>query len=487
MRLPVNKIEYLNHDDDQALQILASAFATKSLVPVIGSGFTVGCKTGDDRTVPSGADFKDEMLATIFREKTFSDSSKEKLNKKSFSEIADFYFNPEWVQDEIVRRELKSAFQGVQLPNEKKDFLRHIDWPYLYTLNVDDAIEKHSTYIPALPYDDNLSLRAKEQPTVFKLHGDIEYEIRHDNSRLIFRKSDYLQALTSNKRMLDFLQLDLLNKNIVYIGCSLSDELDIAFIMAQQNKAERKQTRNIVFLSEKLDDIDEQQFLNVGINTAIIIEPGKYSQIYELLNQAFQSSAQISNSLKEFSGAIAVIEKDKQKNQDFLVQGVAEINGTGKKKYARAIPYYYTSRNVEERIHESLKVNEITILVGSRVSGKTLTAYKVLSQYKDRGIYIVDSTSRINGKSLIQLMGQKNSIIFFDSLSVSHEELFVISRFRRQLLNIGSRVIICSDLTSGDTEAALKRPGAHAKRIRRVKQKSNCHFASNIYCWEIYS
>jgi SIR2-like domain len=451
-------ITYWHHDDDHALQMLAIAFASKNLVPVIGSGFTVGCPTGGNRNVPSGKDFRDEMLATIFLQKQLGIQAQEKLKKKTFSEVADYYFNPEWVAEDTVRLKLKDAFQGVQLPGWKKDFLTNIEWPYLYTLNVDDAIEKHSSYIATLPYDGNLSVRAKEQPTVFKLHGDIEYEIRHDNSRLVFRKSDYLQALTTNKKMLEFLKLDLLNKNVVYIGCSLSDELDISFIIAQQNRENRKRTKNIIFLSERLDEIDEQEYLNVGINTVIMIDDGQYQQIYELLNRAYQASAQISNSLKEFSGTITEIGKDEQKNKDFLVQGVIEINSMLQKKYARVLPFYYATRNIEEKIHASLKINEITILTGSRVSGKTLTAYKVLSQYKDRAIYIIDSTNRISGKALHQLLGQKNSIIFFDSLSVSHEGLIVIDRLRKQLLSLGSRIIICSELNNGDTENILKRP-----------------------------
>ncbi|NKI69010.1 hypothetical protein GN109_06220 [Collimonas pratensis] len=462
----MGNITYWRHDDDHALQMLASAFASKNLVPVIGSGFTVGCPTGGNRSVPSGKDFKEEMLATIFLQKELSVQAQGKLNKKTFSEVADYYFNPEWVTEDTVRLALKNAFQGVQLPGWKKDFLTNIDWPYLYTLNVDDAIEKHSSYIATLPYDENLSSRAKEQPTVFKLHGDIEYEIRHVNSRLIFRKSDYLQALTTNKQMLEFLRLDLLNKNVVYIGCSLSDELDISFILAQQNRENRKKTRSIIFLSEKLDEIDEQEYLNVGINTVIMIDDGKYHQIYDLLNKAYQTSAQISNSLNEFSGSVTEIGKDKQKNQDFLVQGVVEINGASQKKYSRVLPYYYTTRNIEEKIHASLKINEITILTGSRVSGKTLAAYKILSQYKDRAVYIVDSTHRISGKALHQLLGQKNSIIFFDSLSVSHEGLIIIDRLRKSLISLGSRVIICSELNNGDTENILKRPGEKTGLVR---------------------
>lgn len=360
-------IEYIRYDDELALNILASAFANQSLVPVIGAGFTCGCPS-KSRRVPSGTEFQKEMLSKIVEHKKLDPLQEAKLAKKSFSELANYYFDTDWVPEEVVFAHLESAFKGVVLPPDKKSFINDIDWPYIYTLNVDDAIENCSRYVKALPYNDNLSDRAKTQPTVFKLHGDIDYELRHDDRRLVFRKSDYLQALSSNRRMLEFLKLDLINKNVVYIGCGLSDELDIAFIVAQQNKNARRNTRNIIFLSEKLDIIDEQSYVDVGINCVIVFDDGQYAQIYDLLVRAYQHSASITSSLTEYAGPVRELTENKEENQDFLIRGVVEINA-GKKKYSRVLPYYYSQRGVEPAIEKSLINNEITVINGARVSG----------------------------------------------------------------------------------------------------------------------
>lgn len=451
-------IEYFRYDDDAIVSILANAFASKNLVPVIGAGFTVGCGTAAKRKVPSGTQFREEMLTAIMQHRDLSPEKQIKLREKKFSEVADFYFNKDWVPVEVVRSHLEESFKGVSLTEEKIDFLTKIDWPYLYTLNIDDAIEKNSNYDAALPYNNNLSIRSREQLTVFKLHGDIGYELRHDDNRLVFRRADYLQSLTENQRMLEFLKLDLLNKNIIYIGCSLKDELDISFVIAKQNIEHRRNVRNITFLTEKLDEIDEQEYLNIGVNCVILFDKDRYDQIYELINRAYQNSATITKSLQTFAKPIRVLNKTKSENEDFLISGVVEVNH-GTKKYTRVLPHYFSPRDAEAKINASLKINEVTVIVGGRVSGKTLAAYGVLNGIKDRAIYIVDSTHRVDGKTMLQLLGQKNSIIFFDSTSYSYDDLKTIERLRTGLLGRDSRLLLCCEKNNNEVDQVLGRAG----------------------------
>ena len=406
----------MDHQSNEALQMLSTAFSTNTLVPVIGAGFTSGCQTSGGRTVPSGVDFRNEMLETISNHNCLSAEQKEKLSKHTFSEIADFYFNEDWVPKETVKKQLEKAFQGVQLKDWQCDFIKNINWPYVYTLNIDDGIEQFSKYVPVLPYDENLSKTSQERPTLFKLHGDINYELRHETSRLIFKKTEYLQSMKTNSKMLDLLKLDISSKNIVYIGCSISDELDIAFIVAEQNKLRNNYTKNILFLSKRLDIIDEQKYKNIGINTIILFEDGKFYQIYDLLIKAYQKSASISNSLSAYNKPINTLTENPLDNKNFLTQGIIDINNK-QPKSNHIIPYYYSEREIEEKIDSSIKNNEITILHGNRVSGKTLTAYNVLNRYKNKSIYIVNSSQRINEETILQLLGQENSIVFLTLLA----------------------------------------------------------------------
>ncbi|MEZ8240741.1 SIR2 family protein [Vibrio splendidus] len=459
----MKKISYLHYSDDETIDLLSSAFSNNNLVPVIGAGFTRGCQTGHSRTVPSGLDFKNEMINHLAECEEFDVDSIKKIQSKNFSAIAELYFN--FVPKEKINYHLKSSFQNVKLDDIKKSFISDINWPYIYTLNADDAIERHSDYQVTHPYDSNLSERAKELPTLFKLHGDINYELRHDESRLVFQKKDYLKSLSSNKKMLDFLKLDLINKNVIYIGCSLSDELDISFLVAQENKSERKETRNIAFLSSKLDFVDEQEYLSVGIDTIITFEEGAYNQIYETLIKAYQDSGNNSKNLDIFKKPITVLDSDYGNNQDFLIKGLTELKNKDKLD-KRVIPFYFGEREKGAQVLKSLKENEITILRGKRVSGKTLLAYHILNQIKDKNIFIINSNQRLDNGSIVQLLGQKNSIIFFDHGALNKNGFSLIKTYREKLSENKVSILICANDNDNDAEYVLNTTASRTGVIR---------------------
>lgn len=210
----MSKISYYQHNSTEIVDLLSNCFSNNNLIPIIGSGFTVGCQTKARKRVPSGTQLSDKMIEMIVEEKKLTVDKKEKLKLKKFSEISDFFFNDEWVDKERRNKYLIESFDGVELDSQKKGFIRDIKWPYIYTLNADDAIENCSEYKVALPYDVHLSFESKNHPTLYKIHGDIQYEMRHEVSRLIFKRSDYLTSLESNRRMLELLQLDFKEKNM---------------------------------------------------------------------------------------------------------------------------------------------------------------------------------------------------------------------------------------------------------------------------------
>ncbi|ENJ4023335.1 MULTISPECIES: SIR2 family protein [Enterobacter cloacae complex] len=450
----MSKISYYQHNSTEIVDLLSNCFSNNNLIPIIGSGFTVGCQTKARKRVPSGTQLSDKMIEMIVEEKKLTVDKKEKLKQKKFSEISDFFFNDEWVDKERRNKYLIESFDGVELDSQKKGFIRDIKWPYIYTLNADDAIENCSEYKVALPYDAHLSFESKNHPTLYKIHGDIQYEMRHEVSRLIFKRSDYLTSLESNRRMLELLQLDFKEKNIIYIGCSLTDEIDLAFAIAQQSQSERKQTQNIIFLNEKLDEIDEQDYINMGINSIILFDKGKYEQIYTLINSAYQKSAKSTPELEEFSHSIKVLSNSPEDNRDYFLTGIAHINN-GERYSSQVIPYFYGKRKNEDDIAKSLREKDVVIIKGARVSGRTLLCYKLLSNIQDRKVFVINSNNKLNNHSLNKLIGQDNSVIFFDSNVLDVELLKKIRLQKRFLKNKKTTILLCSDLNNSDEEYFL--------------------------------
>lgn len=343
-------------------------------------------------------------------------------------------------------------------------FINHINWPYIYTLNADDAIERNSKYEAVLPYDKNLSIKSKEEPSVFKLHGDVNYEIRHEKSRLVFRKKEYLRSLTTNITMLDFLKLDMLHKNIVYIGCSLIDELDIASIVANDENINKVKNNKFIFLSKKPSFVDEISYKELGINTIIMFEQGAYDQVYQLMIEAFQHSAEKSDELSHLAGDIKLLEKDESDNKEFLVKGIVNINEKGK-PFKKVIPHYYSERDIEAEVSDSLSRNVITIVKGKRVSGKTLLAYSILKKVVNKRVYLVDSYINIDQSSLLKLLGQKNSVILFDEGSLNTNSMKLIKDQYDVLKNNSCSLLICADNNDNDISRNLHLMGKKTKEF----------------------
>lgn len=110
----------------------------RMLIPILGSGFTRNCESYAGK-VPSGEDYKKYMIGEILKERKYDDTQKKKYENKQFSEISTIYHKV--ISKEEQRKYLRNNFTKVKLNGEKKKFLE-IDWPYIYTLNADDAIER---------------------------------------------------------------------------------------------------------------------------------------------------------------------------------------------------------------------------------------------------------------------------------------------------------------------------------------------------------
>lgn len=451
----MSSIEYFSHDDEDALNLLADCFANNNLIPIIGSGFTVGCKTKHNKLVPSGDQFKSKMVDLISKQRGMDKDKIEKLKSKKFSEISDLFFNDSWVSADTRKKYLEESFDGAILQEHKKSFINNIRWPYIYTLNADDAIESCSHYKTVLPYDEGLSYDSKNHPTLYKIHGDIQYEMRHEVSRLIFKKSDYLASLDTNKKMLELLQLDFKEKNIIYIGCSLYDEIDLAFLIAKQSQQGRKQTKNIIFMDERPDEIDEQDYINMGINCIIIHDKKDYNQIYNVINNAFQLSGKNAPELQDFKIGITTLKDDEYSNKNYLTTGIARLN-TGVRLNDHIIPHFYAKRDNEPAIVDALNQYSITILKGSRVSGRTLLSYSVLNGIKDRSVFIVDSSNKLNSYSLNRLLGQRNSVIFFDAQVLDYDLIYAIKKEKRHFIDKKISLLICAEMNNSDEEYLLK-------------------------------
>lgn len=112
------------------------------LIPIIGSGFTRNCSSFRGK-VPSGNDYRRYMIGRILEAEPSLSVEKERLEKETFSNISSMYHKV--VPNEAQEQYLRNNFTRVAIEDKKKDLLS-LPWPYIYTLNIDDGIEKNSDY-----------------------------------------------------------------------------------------------------------------------------------------------------------------------------------------------------------------------------------------------------------------------------------------------------------------------------------------------------
>ena len=132
------------------------------------------------------------------KERGYDDSKRDNYEKKQFSDIATIYHAI--IPKEEQRNYLRNNFTNVELSSDKRKFL-DINWPYIYTLNTDDAIEKNSRYTTVVYSNRNLwdEIFANEKCTI-KLHGHIDDILTYEDSNceiLIFPQ--YVHEFDDNR------------------------------------------------------------------------------------------------------------------------------------------------------------------------------------------------------------------------------------------------------------------------------------------------
>ena len=247
---------------------LLSNLKRKSLLPVLASGFTRN-STAFNGFVPSGEEHRLYMIEQLANF-GFTDHDLETLKiTHKYSEVYDIYCRVE--DKSVIKKYFKDHFTYVRLEENKRKFLS-IPWPYIYTLNLDDAIEKNSDY------DCVVCCNRHVEPGIFdsakcvvKLHGDVWEEIKYtDGNGVICSTVQYSASVEDNKDLLQRLKQDGLYHNLIFIGCSLTDEFDLLSIFSRKNI--HNVTRRYICVAEEPSMVTKLKYESYGITHCIVFD-----------------------------------------------------------------------------------------------------------------------------------------------------------------------------------------------------------------------
>lgn len=430
---------------DEVSNEIIQMMRRKTIIPVIGSGFTRDCIARSGK-VPSGEDYYNYMIAQIVDQNPDEMKVKE-LNNESFSSISSIYHK--MVQAEKQQSYLLNKFTNVKLENVKKNFLK-IDWPYIYTLNIDDAIENNSEFKTVLYANRDIRNSIFEQEKcVIKLHGDIKDILKYEDSNCeIFDQKQYVVSIKKNVSLLKKLTHDYEYLNLLYIGCSLSDEIDLLFSTSMAND----NNNNRYYCSTQIPTLLQKTKLEAfGITHCIVFE--SYDDIYEKMTDAFHQSLCITpDELEQFSTyEFKTLGTGFELNCPYLFQGKSILNNSKIAIY----PSFFVSRSVTDKIVENINSKGTQIVVGRGCSGKTYVSYDIIRRVRDREVYAFRSKDRINNETLTLLLNKENCLTIFDSkvLSIKQIEEIILTTSERVVKS--NSIIIIENKSNRDLSGLL--------------------------------
>lgn len=430
---------------DEVSNEIIQMMRRKTIIPVIGSGFTRDCIARSGK-VPSGEDYYNYMIAQIVDQNPDEMKVKE-LNNESFSSISSIYHK--MVQAEKQQSYLLNKFTNVKLENVKKNFLK-IDWPYIYTLNIDDAIENNSEFKTVLYANRDIRNSIFEQEKcVIKLHGDIKDILKYEDSNCeIFDQKQYVVSIKKNVSLLKKLTHDYEYLNLLYIGCSLSDEIDLLFSTSMAND----NNNNRYYCSTQIPTLLQKTKLEAfGITHCIVFE--SYDDIYEKMTDAFHQSLCITpDELEQFSTyEFKTLGTGFELNCPYLFPGKSILNNSKIAIY----PSFFVSRSVTDKIVENINSKGTQIVVGRGCSGKTYVSYDIIRRVRDREVYAFRSKDRINNETLTLLLNKENCLTIFDSkvLSIKQIEEIILTTSERVVKS--NSIIIIENKSNRDLSGLL--------------------------------
>lgn len=434
MNTKIEIVEFIQFTDTLSQMIKSS-----TLIPVIGAGFSCDCKTTRG-IVPNGSSMKKHMIKELNKNKKVT-----AIDKKSFSQVAKYYNR---LIDEQVRKEyLSRNFLGAKLSCPKINFLS-IKWPYIYTLNIDDAIEKNSNYQAVGPnkkIQDNIFHYGD---VVFKLHGNASEMVylKEGEKFSVFDTDQYIDSLESNRWLLNQLKQDYIDKNILFIGCSLDDEIDLMHVFSLiKNKRTSRVIKRFFVTDKQLEDTDLIDLESYGITTILHVE--SYDEFYNAFYNIKRQVQYCETNQLDYYKNIPVVQLDarNQSNKDYIIYEKIPFDTKSNKII---LPYHFVKRKLSTKIINDFNTFALQIIYGKRISGKSYLLLDIYNQVHDRDKYYFDSRTRISKDNIDYLLNLKNALILIDTNVLFDNNLSYLLNYKlEKLVERNINIIVCVNIS----------------------------------------
>ena len=337
-----------------------------------------------------------------------------------------------------------------KLSSMHRSFLQ-FNWPYAYTLNVDDGIERTGEFKEVLPYK-HLNRPGTSRKLLYKLHGDAFTEITYTEESIVFSSDQYLQSIT-DKRNGDFLtnlKNDFSFKNMIFIGCSLKYEPDLKYVYGKADH--RTNTLKITLRSKEPTFREIGTLEEYGINTIILIED--YDRFYtDIIQKVHQLQAEEECVNYRFKNPNILEKFDKDYTYKFLSgENIFDLDSNSFYKGGMHIV-----RNCMKEIEDCLEATDCILLKGRRFSGKTYVMCSLVERQRKYTQFFFPSSTSVDEDILLKLLAkEKNSLFLFDSNALSPATYKLIANSAIILKRNANKIIIAINSNDNFITESLK-------------------------------
>lgn len=449
----LNMNEYTLHDLNRGSKLYEGIRRSVSMdrfVPVIGSGFTKGIQAERGR-VPDSNEFRKRLVDILVQRKLVDATDEEAISAMDFLKLTGRFClladkdggevyqhhvgdNTAWGMFKSFVRDRFTGARG--LTGSQREFLAQ-GWSYLYTLNYDDAIDcelgsEYEKVTPFSRFDRNWLMREKK--CLIKLHGDATCFLRSGGSEgLIMTSGQYLKAITheSNACLINWLTDDFSSKDLLFVGCSLDDELDLLFANTRGTSslgADSSQGSYYVLFdktsSGKLSYEIRAGLESYGIENIIRVKPSEIDELYCRLVGICREAHRVTDedSLSRFGDYLfcklsSVSEND---NINFLFNNhrLMSVREDGRKVIT--LPSFVVERDVVDLGLKRLDSGvSVVVLYGRRFSGKTYALLQMLEHLQKQRKRAFFFNSELSDGLVCRLKDERDCVLLFDAGSIS--------------------------------------------------------------------
>lgn len=445
-------LTYWEHDE--GISKLAEYAVRRNLIPFIGAGFSAGSETAGG-CVPDGPTVCAEMIELIL--KSFPDLAKGKLDTCSFTQIADLFFKYISVADRAAFFE--KSFTETNLSASHQDFINKIDWPYIYTINFDDGIERCGKYRAILPYK-KFNIPKTSKKLLYKLHGDAVHEAIYAsspddaNENIIFSNSQYWNSIigSKNRYILNYLKSDFCSRIVLFIGCSLKDEIDIKQVVDQCTGKYLPDSMRIIVRNEKPSLLEEMQLSSYGISHVLLVN--SYEAFYvDLVKKYKELQASVATSLYSYYNPATVEYSDKAISLSLLSHGnIFDLTSNTFKRGG-----LHVLRDAVQEDLSNLDEYTCVIVKGRRFSGKTSLLCDITRKVPQRDCFYFPSDLLPDEDLIVKLFNEtRNGLFLFDSNTLSPDVYGYILGNEPLLLHHNHRIVMCVNSSDNYTQTKIK-------------------------------